>query len=197
MNVTIAVALIMGIISPVLVIFIRHWLTYRKKKPDTIRETLYMSEKVLAKLDYIKEAFLSDRVWVTQFHNGGNFYPSGKSMAKFSVIYEVVGAGTASIQSLFQNIQVNLFSKSINQLLLNDAIIISDYRDETIATYGLKYIADDTGCKSGYLLAIKTIDDKFIGVMGLDYTKKKHVLDAEDINELQIHATSIGGVLMK
>ena len=33
-----------------------------------------------------------------------------------------------------------------------------DYKDETIATFGLKYIAEDTGCKSGYLFAIKTID---------------------------------------
>jgi hypothetical protein len=89
-----------------------------------------------------------------------------------------------------------LFSKSINQLLNNDVIEISDYKDETIATYGLKYIAEDTGCKSGYLFAIKTIDDKFIGTLGLDYTKRKTKLDIESINHLLVHATSLGGVLM-
>ena len=63
-------------------------------------------------------------------------------------------------------------------------------------SFGLKYIAEDTGCKSGYLFAIKTIDDRFIGTLGLDYTKRKTKLDMESINHLQVHATSLGGVLM-
>jgi hypothetical protein len=117
-------------------------------------------------------------------------------MAKFSIMYETVNSGVGSVQSNFHNIPVNLFSKSINQLLLNDVIEIPDYKDEKIATYGLKYIAEDTGCKSGYLFSIKTIDDKFIGTLGLDYTKKKRKLDIESINHLQVHASSLGGVLM-
>jgi hypothetical protein len=104
--------------------------------------------------------------------------------------------GTSSVQSNFHNIPVNLFSKSINQLLQNDVIEIHDYKDESIATFGLKYIAEDTNCKSGYLFAIKTIDDKFIGTLGLDYTKRKTKLDIESINHLIVHATQLGGVLM-
>jgi len=117
-------------------------------------------------------------------------------MAKFSIMYETVNSGVSSVQTNFHNIPVNLFSKSINELLNNDIIEIPDYKDETIATYGLKYIAEDTNCKSGYLFAIKTIDDKFIGTLGLDFTKKKTKLDIESINHLQVHATSLGGVLM-
>jgi hypothetical protein len=117
-------------------------------------------------------------------------------MAKFSIMYETVNPGISSVQSNFHNIPVNLFSKSINELLSNDVIEISDYKDETIATFGLKYIAEDTGCKSGYLFAIKTIDDKFIGCLGLDYTKRKTKLDEDAIKHLQVYATSLGGVLM-
>jgi hypothetical protein len=104
--------------------------------------------------------------------------------------------GTTSIQSNFHNIPVNLFSKAINELLQNDTIEISDFKNETIATFGLKYIAEESGCKSGYLFSIKTIDEKFIGILGLDYTKKKTKLDMESINHLQVHATSVGGVLI-
>jgi hypothetical protein len=92
----------------------------------------------MVKLDAIKEEFKADRIWITQFHNGGNFYPTGKSMAKFSVIYETVNIGVGSIQNMFQNIQVNLFSKSINELLENNSIQIADYKDETIATFGIE-----------------------------------------------------------
>lgn len=161
-----------------------------------VMDTLRVSELVNSKLDHIKEEFNADRVWISQFHNGGNFYPTGRSMAKFSIMYETVGLNAASVQSNFKNIPVNLFSRSINELLNNDVIEISDFKDETIPTFGLKYIAEETGCKSEYLFAIKTIDDKFIGVLSLDYTKRKTKLNMEDINHLQVHASSLGGVLM-
>jgi hypothetical protein len=190
------IAFITGILGPLSVIFVKNYLDKRKKKPDMVRETLHVSELVNQKIEHIKDEFSADRVWVTQFHNGGNFYPTGKSMAKFSIIYETVHPGVTSVQSNFHNIPVNLFSKSINELLVNDAIEIPDYKDETIATFGLKYIAEESGCKSGYLFSIKTIDGKFIGTLGLDYTKRKTKLDVESINHLQVHASSLGGVLM-
>lgn len=192
----ISVAFITGVLGPILVIFVRNWLESRKKKPDMVRDTLRVSELITQKIEHIKEEFHADRVWIAQFHNGGNFYPTGKSMAKFSIIYETVNLGTQSIQSNFHNIPVNLFSKAINELLQNDTIEISDFKDETIATFGLKYVAEESGCKSGYLFSIKTIDEKFIGILGVDYTKKKSKLDMESINHLQVHATSVGGVLI-
>jgi hypothetical protein len=161
-----------------------------------VKETLRVSELITHSIDEIREEFKADRVWITQFHNGGNFYPTGKSMAKFSVIYETVNVNVTSIQTNFRNIPVNLFSKSINELLDNDKIIIPDFKDETISTYGLKYIAETTDCKSAYLFAIKTIDDKFIGTLGLDYTKRKINLSQQSINEIEKHASSLGGVLM-
>lgn len=196
MSTSVIVAFITGVIGPLLLLFIKHKLEKKTEKPDMVLETLKVSELVMTKLEHIKEEYKSDRVWITQFHNGGNFYPTGKSIAKFSIMYEVVGAGIPSVQSNFHNIPVNLFSRSINYLLENDSIEIPDYKDETVATYGLKYIAEDTGCKSGYLFAIKTIEGKFIGTLGLDYTKRKTKLDNDSINNLEHQSALIGGVLM-
>lgn len=196
MSASIIVAFITGVLGPLILLFIKNRLDKKSEKPDMVLETLKVSELIMTKLEHIKEEFKSDRVWITQFHNGGNFYPTGKSMAKFSVMYEVVGSGISSIQGNFHNIPVNLFSRSINQLLETDVIEIPDYKDETVATFGLKYIAEDTGCKSGYLFAIKSIDGKFIGILGLDYTKRKNKLDSDSAHHLQQHAASIGGVLM-
>lgn len=195
MGTEVIVAFITGILGPVILLYLKNKFE-KKKAPDMVKDALRVSELVTSKIEHIREEFSADRVWITQFHNGGHFYPTGKSMAKFSIIYESVGSNTNSVQLNFQNIPVNLFSRSINQLLENDVIEIPDFKDETIATYGLKYIAEDTGCKSGYLFAIKTIDDKFIGVLGLDYTKRKTKLDIESINHISNHAASIGGVLM-
>jgi len=117
-------------------------------------------------------------------------------LIEFSVIYESVNLGVDSIQSNFQNIPVNLFSKSLNELAKNDVIEIPDYKDVEVATYGLRYAAEETGCKSGYLFAIKSIEGKFIGVLGLDYTKKKVKLDHDTTNGVMVDVSSIGGVLM-
>ncbi len=118
-------------------------------------------------------------VWVTQFHNGGNFYPTGKSMAKFSIMYETVNSGVSSVQTNFHNIPVNLFSKSINELLNNDIIEIPDYKDETIATYGLKYIAQLIGLAKLYqettcdidIPATNKIGTKNIALFGCSITQ--------------------------
>lgn len=192
----IIVAFITGVIGPTTVIYVKNLLEKRKKKPDMVVEALKVSELVTHKMDEIKEGLKADRVWITQFHNGGHFYPTGKSITKFSIMYESVSTGVSSIQSSYQNIPVHLFSKSLNQLVTADLIEISDFEDPKIATYGLRYAAAESGCKSGYLFAIKTIDDKFIGVLGIDYTKNKTKLDDEVINNIMIHASSLGGVMM-
>lgn len=197
MTTEVIVAFITGVLGPVVLLFIKDKLEKRnKKKPDMVKETLKVSELVTTKIEELRDEYNCDRVWVTQFHNGGNFYPTGKSMAKFSIIYETVNVGVSSKQSNFHNIPVNLFSKSINHLLQNDIISISDFKDDTIPTHGLKYVAEETNCKSEYLFAIKTIENKFIGILGIDYTKRKYKLDEETINQLMVQATSLGGVLM-
>jgi hypothetical protein len=189
-------AFLTGVLGPLLVLFVKHK-TSQKKKPDILKECLKESELIRTKLEHIREELNVDRIYISQFHNGGNFYPTGKSMAKFSVMYEVVNSSTLSIQNGLQNIPVNLFSRSINHLLEYDVIEITDYKDETIATFGLKYIAEDFNCKSSYHFAIKSIDEKFIGILSLDFTKKKTKLDSETINKIRTYAASLGGVLME
>ena len=125
----IIVAFITGVVGPTTVIYVKNLLEKRKKKPDMVVEALKVSELVTHKMDEIKEGVKADRVWITQFHNGGHFYPTGKSITKFSIMYESVSTGVSSIQSSYQNIPVHLFSKSLNQLVTADSIEISDYED--------------------------------------------------------------------
>lgn len=192
----IIVAFITGVLGPVIVMTIKHFIDKKSKKKDMIADACEVSGAVTLKLDEIKEEYGADRVWVAQFHNGGHFYPTGKSIAKFSVFYETVEVGVSSIQSNLQNIPVNLFSKSINHLLKDDLICIPDFKDETQATHGLKYFAEDNGTKSQYLFSIRSIDGKFIGVISLDYTRRKTKLTNTDIVDLEISASALGGVLM-
>ena len=184
-----------AIIGPIAVHLVKEKLD--KKKKDILKESIELNVLVSNKIEEIKEQYKADRVWVEQFHNGGTFYPTGKSIQKFSMFYEVVTPGVESIQQKFQQIPISLFSRSINHLLKDDVMVVHDFRDDILPTYGLKYIAEENNVKSGYAFAIKTIEGKFIGVLGIDFVKRKTILPDEDINSLLVEATTIGGVLNK
>lgn len=197
LNLTVALvsSLLTAIVGPIAVHIVKERL--EKNKKDILKESIENNTLVSNKVEEIKETTKADRVWITQFHNGGTFYPTGKSIQKFSMFYETVSQGTDSIQSSFQQIPISLFSKSINHLLTDDIIAIPNFKDETIATYGLKYVAEENGCKSAYIFAIRSIEGKFIGILGIDYVKHKTNLDIDEINHLLVEATTIGGVINK
>ena len=197
MGETIWVAIIGGIIGPIIVLTSKWYLDNKlgKKKTDMVTEALEVGELVTTKLDQIREDFEADRVWISQFHNGGHFYPTGKSIAKFSIFYETVTLKAPSLQLTLKNIPVALFSKSFNELLINNAVTIPDFEDETIATFGLKYFVAEYGTKSQYLFAIKNFEGKFIAILGVDYTEDKHRLKTKEIEELIHTSISLGGVL--
>jgi len=194
---TIWVAIIGGIIGPIIVLTINWYLNNKlgKKKKDMVTEALEVGELVTSRLDQIKEDYKADRVWLSQFHNGGHFYPTGKSIAKFSIFYETVSSNAPSLQLSLKNIPVALFSKSFNRLLSDDMIIIPDFKDESISTYGLRYLAEEYKNKSQYLFAIKNFEGKFIAILGVDYTAEKLTLTEEEIEELLRTSISLGGVL--
>jgi len=194
---TIWVAIIGGVIGPIIVLTIKWWLDNKltKKKSDMVTDALEVGELVTTRLDQIKDDYEADRVWLSQFHNGGHFYPTGKSIAKFSIFYETVTTNAPSLQLTLKNIPVALFSKSFNELLNTGAIAIPDFEDETISTFGLKYFAAEYGTKSQYIFAIKNFEGKFIAILGIDYTKEKHRLKAKEIEELIRTSISLGGVL--
>ena len=191
------VALIGGVIGPIVVLSLKWWFDnkFKKKKSDMVTEALEVGSLVSSKLDTIKEEYDADRVWISQFHNGGHFYPTGKSIAKFSIFYETVSANSPSLQLTLKNIPVALFSRSFNKLLDDDSIHIYDFKDETTSTFGLKYFAEEHKTKSQYLYAIKNFEGRFIAILGIDYTGRKHKLTHEQDEELLRVATSLGGVL--
>jgi hypothetical protein len=190
------ISFISGVIVPIIVVLISKKLEAKKLiSTDKLAQELQTSIIINNKLDSLKEKFNADRIWITQFHNGGHYYPTGKSIQKFSMFYEVVEHGIDSIKMVFQNIPVSLFSRSTNQLLENDFIAIPDFKNETVATYGLKYTADENGCKSTYIFGIFDINNRMIGTLGVEYVKRKKLLESSDIQVLEIEAAQIGGVL--
>jgi GAF domain-containing protein len=141
-----------------------------KPKKTPIQEALEMNELVDHQLDLILENIECDRAWIIQFHNGGHFYPTGKSIQKFSMFYEKITPNSASIQHTFQNIPVSLFPKMLGKIYKDGELAIPTYAEGE--TYDLETIAKDLDSKSFYAVGLYSLDDHLIGVMGIAYNKE-------------------------
>ena len=84
------------------------WIKAKIKKEEvkesTVKEAIDLNELVDNQLDQMIDELECDRIWIGQFHNGGHFYPTGKSIQKFSIFYEKMSPDVSAIQHIFQQI---------------------------------------------------------------------------------------------
>ena len=190
---TIAVALITAVIGPAVLEWIKLKFNKQPSKESLMKEAIDLNELVDYQLDNMIEILECDRIWVAQFHNGGHFYPTGKSIQKFSLFYEKVSPNTQSIQHIFQNIPVSLFPKALAKLYKDGELGILN---PTIhENYDLHSFACDYGTKSFYMLAIDDLDNHFIGVIGIAYNNKEHKLSKEEWIFIRQKVGAIGSLL--
>ena len=191
-------AFLTGVVGPILYLFVSKYLQKEKdKKRDKVKETIVNTALITDEIEEMREEFESCRVWISQFHNGGNFYPTGKSIQKFSIFYEVTKTGISSVSHTFNNIPTSLYPHAFNHMLNGEqkGIFINDFKDKKVATYGLKGAADSVGTKSSYVIPLFTLDEKFIGCLGMDYVSRKKKLTKDQWEHLQIKAGRISGYL--
>ena len=93
---------------------------------DPLADAIQHNEIIEQQLDTILQELDCDQVYIAQFHNGGHFYPTGKSIQKFSVFYEITTPDTNSLKTAFQNIPVSLFSKQFAVLYEKGEIVVED-----------------------------------------------------------------------
>jgi len=175
--VTILVALITAVIGPIIV----NWVKLKMEKPDKktpMREALETSTLIDGQLEAIMDEIKCDRVWLAQFHNGGHFYPTGKSIQKFSFFYEKTSPNTPPIQHTFQNIPVSLFPRVLSKIYNDDEISIDDV--STVEdTIGLEYLTTQFGTKSICMLGVYSLDNHLIGVFGVSFKEPHHMVRDE------------------
>ena len=189
-------AFLTGVVGPILYLIVQKYLLKEKdKKRDIVKENISSVSLINNELEDIREEFKADRVWITQFHNGGNFFPTGKSMHKFSVFYEVAKSGVSTVSTIFNNIPCSLYPKAFEHMMGGKGIFINDDKDDKVATYGVKGAAESVGTKSTYLIPLFTLDEKYIGNIGVDFVSKKKRLTKDEWEHLQIKAGRIAGFI--
>ena len=190
---TILVALITAVIGPAVL----EWVKAKLKKEETenspVKEAIDLNSLVDHQLEQLMDELECDRIWIGQFHNGGHFYPTGKSIQKFSVFYEKLTPSTIPIQHIFQQVPVSLFPKSLSKLYKDGELAIVNY--DTDETYDLNMFSKDNNIKSFYMIAIDDLDGHFIGVMGIAFNGKEHKLSKEEWIFIRQKVGAIGSLL--
>jgi hypothetical protein len=189
---TIFVALITAVIGPAVLEWVRAKLK-KEEKSSPVKEAIDVNAMVDNQLDKLIEELECDRIWIGQFHNGGHFYPTGKSIQKFSIFYEKLTPTTSAIQHIFQQIPVSLFPKALSKLYKDGELAVINYeKDET---YDLNIFSRDYGTKSFYMIAIDDLNGHFIGLMGIAFNDKEHKLSREEWIFIRQKVGAIGSLL--
>jgi hypothetical protein len=175
--VTIIVALITAVIGPIIV----NWVKLKMEKTQKgalLTEALESSALIDHQLDDIMQELNCDRVWIAQFHNGGHFYPTGKSIQKFSVFYEKCNPVLPPLQTTFQNIPVSLFSKALSQVHQHGELEILDVEVEE-NTFGIDVLTSQFKTKSLCMVGLYDLNNHLIGVMGISFIDEHNVVTPE------------------
>lgn len=173
------VAVITALIGPAVLEYVKVKLSKPISK-DIVKDDIERNLVIFDEISEIRDMLDADRIWVSQFHNGGHFLHTNKSIQKFSITYEDVKPGVSSIIHLFTDIPLSLYSRSMNYIMENKHLWISDFKDDTIATYGLKSAAEATGTNASHVIGLFDIaTDRCIGTMGVDYRDKKKLTQTQ------------------
>ena len=189
---TVMVALITAIIGPIIVNWAR--LKMEKKSDKTpMREALDASSIIDNQIENILIELECDRVWIAQFHNGGHFYPTGKSIQKFSIFYEKSTPNLPPLLHTFQNIPVSLFPRVLSKVYHDQEIAVDDVSTAE-DTYGLEYMTTQFGTKSMCAVGLYSLDNHLIGVLNISF-KESHRITRDEWILIRQKAGVIGTLL--
>lgn len=183
----IIVAFLTGVMGPVILTVMRHFLNkkkneFEKRKKDFVH-TIETQKIINETLNSLQNKFNLDRIWLAQFHNGGNYYPGNKGMKKMSVSFESTSPGISADIMKMQNLPVSFFSSVLQKLSEGQESYTVDV--DTEEDYALKSFWSNRGINSAYLFPIVCIQGGFMGILGVDFVKREGILNDASYSEIK------------
>ena len=153
--------------------------TYSKSK---LMEQIKKDEIVHLALRDLRRKYNSDRIYIWQFHNGGNFYTSAP-MQKTSVTYERCSDGLERKSEKFQNTIISNITSYIKDVI-DMTMFYTDIKEmDDIAIRG---ICQSYGTQSHSGVPIYDDKEHLIGILSLDWVFSdipEEFLSGEEFND--------------
>lgn len=190
-------AFLTGVAGPIILTLVRHKLNKKvteiEKRKKEFANTLEIQEIVNDSLNKLQSECELDRVWLAQFHNGGNYYPGNKSMKKMSVAFESTAPGISSDIMKLQNLPVSFFSSVLQKMSLGQESCVIEV--DTEEDQALKSFWINRGITSVYLFPIICVKKSFIGIVGIDFVKREGVLNKSVFDRIKKETHLLSGYI--
>ena len=194
---TVIGAFLTGVAGPIIVALVRHKLNKKsielEKRKKEFSNTLQTQEIVNESLNTLQTKYDLDRIWLAQFHNGGNYYPGNKCMKKMSVAFESTAPGISADIMKMQNLPVSFFSSILQKLSQNEECCVVNVDSEE--DQALKSFWSNRGINTVYVFPIICIRGGFIGILGIDFIKKEGYLADSAFSILKREAHLLSGYI--
>jgi hypothetical protein len=171
------------------------------KSKNLLMSQIQRDEIIHLAIKDIRRRYNSDRVYIWQFHNGGNFYTS-YPMQKFSITYERCSNGLEKKSEKFQNQLINNFNSYIKDVM-DMKMFYTDIND--IEDIGFRSLCSSMGTKSHCALPIYDKQSHLVAILSLDwvwssipeeYLKKDGSFTQDFINEITDESKSLDKYLL-
>jgi hypothetical protein len=137
----------------------------KAKSKENLMEQIKKDEIVHLAIREIRRRYNADRVYIWQFHNGGNFYTNAP-MQKISITYERNSDGLERKAEKNQNILVSNFTTYVKDVI--DMLMF--YTDiNMIEDIGLRAVMHSQGTKSHVAVPIYDRDKNLVGIFSVDW----------------------------
>ena len=137
-----------------------------KQSKTKLVQQIQKDELIHFSLREIRRKYNVDRVYIIQYHNGGQFY-TDSSMQKASITYERCSDGLERLSEKYQNILVSNFTW-YNSKLLKGETFFNDV-DEDVDDITMKSLFRSYGTSSHCGLPIYDRDKHLVAVLGFDW----------------------------
>lgn len=137
-----------------------------KQSKTKLVQQIQKDELIHFSLREIRRKYNVDRVYIIQYHNGGQFY-TDSSMQKASITYERCSDGLERLSEKYQNILVSNFAW-YNSKLLKGETFFNDV-DEDVDDITMKSLFRSYGTSSHCGLPIYDRDKHLVAVLGFDW----------------------------
>jgi hypothetical protein len=144
-----------------------------KQSKTKLVEQIQKDELIHFSLREIRRKYNVDRVFIVQYHNGGQFY-TDSPMQRASITYERCSDGLERLTERYQNILVSNFAWYNSQLLKNECFYFNV--DNDIDDITMKSLFRSYGTSSHCSIPIYDRDKHLVAVLGFDWV-------FSDINE--------------
>lgn len=98
----------------------------KENVPGKVIKQSDIDNKILTRLEHVKEALNADRILVFDFHNGEHF-ANGRSALRMSASYEVVRYGVERKQQDLQKLPLSILPNLIRELLDKGIYFVDDF----------------------------------------------------------------------